>query len=191
MGQATAGRIGSVVALVLVVAGCAASGTAAPSGQASPGPSGTSPGASPAASTPASAAPSTGGDGSIGENAAKVTDPCTLMPTDLVATLVPNAPAPVAGPEPNLCTATNGTQALQITLSTGIVNTDAVPGAEEVSGVAVAAYLERPQTDEAYLTVILSKDPAAVVYVDYAGYDGKDHKDDAVAVAKAIVATLQ
>ena len=48
--------------------------------------------------------------------------------------------------------------------------------------------------DDAYLTVILYTDPnglgASTLYVEMAGHDGIDHGDDAVAVAKAVIAQL-
>ena len=42
--------------------------------------------------------------------------------------------------------------------------------------------------DDAYLTVYLSEDgygSGEIIYVEIAGHDGKDHRDDAIAVAKA------
>ena len=47
--------------------------------------------------------------------------------------------------------------------------------------------------DDAYLTVYLSEDgygSGEVLYVEIAGHDGKDHRDDAIAVATAVLAKL-
>ncbi len=135
------------------------------------------------------------GDGSsFAEGAAKVTDACTLMPADLVKKIVPNADAPIRDQILKRCSVSNGTSVLEITLETGIITpTDPVNGAEFVPGLAVGGYLERldpKDRGDTYLTVILGKDPNGLLHVEVAGHDGKDHKNDAIAVARAILARL-
>ena len=83
----------------------------------------------------------------------------------------------------------NQVQVLEIKITGDSIDT--VPGAEHVPGIAADAFLERPVEDDAYLTVVLGRDPDAVLYVEVAGHDGKDHKQDAIDVANAIIAKLQ
>ena len=143
---------------------------------------------------PASQPPSPTTEGAAGSSllaaATKVTDVCTLVPTDLAAQLIPAASPPQSQTFPPLkCTITNGTSVLEVTL--GAYDTGGpVAGAEFIPGLAAGGYLERPVADDAYLTVLL--DPAqGELYVEVAGYDGKDHTADAIAVAKEILARLQ
>ena len=113
------------------------------------------------------------------------------MPTDLVAKIVPNAAAPQSQLFiPLKCTVSNQTSVVEITFSS-IAPTDPVPDAESIPDVGAAAYLEQFEIDDPYLKVVLSDDAQAVMYVEVAGHDGKDHKDDAIAVAKAVIAQLQ
>jgi len=122
--------------------------------------------------------------------AAKVTDVCTLVPADLAATLIPGASPPQSQTFPPLrCTITNGTSVLEVTLSAYDTG-GPVKGAEFIPGLAEGGYLERPVADDAYLTVLLDTDQGAL-YVEVAGHDGQDHKDDAIAVANEILARLR
>ena len=126
--------------------------------------------------------------------AAKVTDACTLMPTDLVQKIAPGALAPQSEQYPRRCSVSNGKSVLEITIETGmIVPVDPVKGAEFIPGLADGGYLERldpVSRGDTYLTVILGKDPNGLLHVEVAGHDGKDHKDDAIAVARDILARL-
>ena len=137
----------------------------------------------------------TGSGSSYAANAAKITDACTLMPADLVKKTVPNADAPIRDQILKRCSVSNGTSVLEITLETGVITpTDPVNGAEFVPGLAMGGYLERldpKDRGDTYLTVILGKDPPGLLHVEVAGHDGKDHKDDAIAVASDILAHLR
>ncbi|PYS69489.1 MAG: hypothetical protein DMF73_14565 [Acidobacteria bacterium] len=137
----------------------------------------------------------TGSGSSYAANAAKITDACTLMPADLVKKTVPNADAPIRDQILKRCSVSNGTSVLEITLETGVITpTDPVNGAEFVPGLAMGGYLERldpKDRGDTYLTVILGKDPPGLLHVEVAGHDGKDHKDDAIAVARDILAHLK
>ena len=132
---------------------------------------------------------------SLAAAAARVTDMCSLMPADLVKKIVPNADAPIRDQILKRCSVSNGTSVLEITLETGAITpTDPVNGAEFVPGLALGGYLERldpKDRGDTYLTVILGKDPNGVLHVEVAGHDGKDHKDDAVAIARDILAHLK
>ena len=137
----------------------------------------------------------TGSGSSYAANAAKITDACTLMPAGLVKKTVPNADAPIRDQILKRCSVSNGTSVLEITLETGVITpTDPVNGAEFVPGLALGGYLERldpKDRGDTYLTVILGKDPNGLLHVEVAGHDGKDHKDDAIAVARDILIHLK
>ncbi|MGH2967275.1 MAG: hypothetical protein ACRDMH_18100 [Solirubrobacterales bacterium] len=60
---------------------------------------------------------------------------------------------------------------------------------EPSPGLAEGAYLQTQFVDDSYLQVILTKDRGAL-YVEVADHDGKDHKNDAIAVAQAVLAQL-
>ncbi len=143
-----------------------------------------------------SQAPSSAGGGSGGSAlvsaANAVTDWCTMMPADLAAQLVPGASAPQSQLfVPLKCTVSNGVSVLEITYQ-GYVVAEIDPSAASISGIAENAWLAVGYpVDDSYLTVILSSgDPGATLYVEVAGHDGVDHADDAVAVAKAVLAQL-
>ena len=142
-----------------------------------------------------SSANGTGGRPSYAAAVAKLTDACTLLPADLVKKIVPNADAPIRDQILKRCSVSNGTSVLEITLETGAITpTDPVNGAEFVPGLALGGYLERldpKDRGDTYLTVILGKDPNGLLHVEVAGHDGKDHKDDAIAVARDILAHLR
>src|SRR5213080_2911023 len=144
---------------------------------------------------PQSATDSSGNGSSYAANAAKITDACTLIPADLVKKIVPNANAPTREQYPRRCNISNGTSVLEITIETGIATpVDPINGAEFIPGLAEGGYLERldPHSrGDIYLTVILGKDPRGLLHVEVAGHDGKDHKDDAIAVAQDILAHLK
>ena len=186
-----------VMALGALLAAC--------SPAAQPGGSGTPAGATGAGgggggTTAASQSPAGGGGGGGGggaggaglaDAAAKVTDWCALIPTDVVAKFAPGAPAPTTAGYPTECFASNGTGALDFRYSTGFGAFDTPSGAETVDGVGAAAYLDRPSQDEVELWVALQVDPEVYLFIDVAGHDGKDHKADAVALAQAVIAKLQ
>ena len=137
----------------------------------------------------------TGNKSKSAEAAARITDACTLMPADLVQKIVPGASNPQSSNYPRRCSVSNGVSVLEITIETGlIVPVDPVNGAEFIPGLAEGGYLERldPHSrGDIYLTVILGKDPRGLLHVEVAGHDGKDHKDDAIAVAQNILARLK
>ncbi len=120
---------------------------------------------------------------------------CEAHRRDYVQKLIPGASAPEKERYPLRCTVRNDRSALEITFDTG--PDEPVKGADFVAGLAKAAYLERldpVSRGDAYLIVILGKDDTDInrnLHVEVAGHDGKDHKDDAIAVAKDILAHLR
>lgn len=175
--------IATVVGVVLVSA-C----TGAPGSQPAGSPAGTMDSA--AEETAPTDQGSTGGGGaSLIEAARAVTDACTLMPMDLVSTIVPDATEPVSQQLPSRCTVSNGTSVVEITIAASDAVDPLVPN-EPVTGLGVAAYLQEPMPDNAYLKVIL--DPAGgAIYVEVAGHDGQDHTDHAIAIAERVLAGLE
>lgn len=161
----------------LTLAAC----TAAPGQDGDTPPGGQSPGTAPSAG---------GGATSLVDAAAAVTDACKLMPMDLAATIVPNASAPQSQQfPPYKCTVSNGTSVLEITIGAYDAVDPLVPN-ETVGGLGTQAYLQKQTPDNAYLKMILDPNGGAV-YVEVAGHDGKDHGDDAIAVAERVLDGLQ
>jgi hypothetical protein len=147
-------------------------------------------GPSAGASVPADQGQTGAGGSSLVAAAAAVTDACSLVPMDLASSIVSNASAPQSQTfPPYQCTISNGTSVLQVTIGAYDAVDPLIPN-EPVAGLGVAAYLQKQQPDDAYLKVIL--DPAGgAVYVEVAGHDGKDHGDDAVAVAQRVLEALR
>lgn len=129
--------------------------------------------------------------------AVKITDVCPLVPMDLAAQIIPGASAPQSQTfPPYRCTISNGTSVLEVTIGAydtggaeylkgGLVN-----GGKSVSGLAAGAYLENlAGVDDSYLTVLLNADQGQL-YVEVAGHDGKNHDDEAIAVATKVLASL-
>jgi len=117
------------------------------------------------------------------------------MPADYVQKLIPGASAPTKERYPLRCTVRNDKSALEITFDTG--PDEPIKGADFIAGLAKDAYLERldpVSRGDVYLTVILGKDDTDInrnLHVEVAGHDGKDHKDDAIAVARDILSHLR
>lgn len=63
-----------------------------------------------------------------------------------------------------------------------------------VANLGQKAWLQQQQADDAYVVVSLGSDDKGSYWtlsVEYAGHDGKSHKDDAVAIARQIISKLQ
>ena len=138
---------------------------------------------------------SKGSEATLAGAAGKITDACSVMPADLIQKIVPGGAAPQSEQFPRRCSVSNGKSVLEITIETGLITpTDPVKGAEYIPGLALGGYLERldpASRGDTYLTVILGKDPNGLLHVEVAGHDGKDHKDDAIGVARDILARLR
>ncbi len=135
-----------------------------------------------------------GGAGGVAEAASKVADVCTVMPKDTIRALVPDAADPVTDQAYHQCTMSDGTTSIQVTLSSGFAEPDPPNPAESVSGLGEKAWLQEQSVDDAYLEIYLgSADTAGywTMYVEYAGHDGKAHRDDAIKVATATIAALK
>ena len=126
--------------------------------------------------------------GSLVDAARAVTDACAVTPMDLIAPLVPGASSSQASASPSRCTVTNQVQTVEITIAPDDA-VDAPAQAETVSDLGVAAYLQTKGPDDAVLKVVLDPSGGAI-YVHVAGHDGRDHAEDAVAIARAVLARL-
>ena len=183
-----------IVGLVgLMLSACGSAATNPPAGaDQSAGASPPSGQTQPSAETQPSAGAGDGGT-SLVDAASKVTDVCTLVAADLAAEVVPTAQPPKSQTfPPYMCTYSNGAVQLQVTLASSDTDVGGgvpAPGQEDVSGLGAAAFLVHPGPDEAYLTVKLSPDQGAL-YVDIYDPSGKERKDDAVAVATAVLAAI-
>jgi hypothetical protein len=177
-------------ALSIALVACSSASTPPPQG-GGPGATQVTGGGAPSSAI-AGAAPSSGaagGSGSLAQRAQKVTDACTLLPTDLAATIVPGGGAPQSQKfPPFMCTVSNGTQVLQITVGGYDAVDPLVPG-ETIPGLGSTAYYQAQLPDDAYIKVVLDPSGGAL-YVEVAGHDGKDHKADAIAVATYALAHL-
>jgi hypothetical protein len=176
----------------LMLSACGASATNPPAGASQPGGASQAAGQSqPAAQTQA---PAGGGGGStLVDAAAKVTDVCTLVATDLAAKVVPSAPPPQSQKfPPRQCTFFDGKVQLQVTLASADTDVGGgVPplGTVPVPGLGAGATVVHPGPDETYLTVRLSPDQGGL-YIDISDPSGADRTDDAIAVAQGVLAAI-
>ncbi len=150
----------------------------------------------PAPASGGAPAPQSGGTASsLPAAASKLTDACPLIPKDAVQRLVPNANPPESERYPLRCTVRNDKSAIAITLAPG--EPPNPQAGEPVSGIADGGIVERldPKSKgDVYLTVSLGKDNVGLSYnlnVEVSGHDGADHKDDALAIARDVVAHLR
>ncbi len=182
-------RASILVAVAILIGGCQGTSSSQPPGQSSAPDASQSQGPSPTQAP--TRAPGSGGDAAVVDAANAITDWCTVMPADLVAQLVPGASAPQSQLFPPLkCTASNGVAVVEITYG-GCFAPETNPGVPSISGLGEEAWLtDGYPVDDAYLTVVLGSDPCGTFNVEVAGHDGADHGDDAIAVARAVIAAL-
>jgi len=180
----------AVLVLVLFLAACGSAQVAPPGADSSVAPAAGGAGGTASKAPGSGATQGPAGGVSLADAAAKVTDWCALIPNDVVARFAPSAPPAAAGTNPGECLASNGVGALDFQYHTGFGAFEIPAATELVQGLGQGAYLDRPSKDEVELTVALRSDPVVGIFIDVAGHDGKDHKDDAIAMAKAIIARL-
>jgi hypothetical protein len=180
--------VGLLVTAVLVAA-CSAggqpAGTTQPSAAAQPGAS-TAAGQTTAAATQAAGGT---GSGSVLDNATAVKHFCDLLPTALVAGIVPDGGPPQEDQFPPRCSVYGSKTAMEIALDAVVPLGDTPAGAEAISGLGTGAYLEHLSPGNFYLSIGLSPD-SGVLHVEIDIQDGKDHKDDVVDLAKAVLQKL-
>ena len=177
-------RMVSMAALVSTLVACSG-------GPGSAAPEATGAGGSTDAVASDAAASSAAGGGDVLAAAQAITEVCPLIPADLAAAIVPNASAPHAQTFPPFrCTISNGTQVLEVTM--GGYDTGRPTGAPTVSGFdagAFAEHLNNGDPGEVYLTVLLTPEVGSL-YVEIVDPSSPDRTDDAVAMAKAVLAAM-
>lgn len=177
-------RIG-LVAVAVLVAAC--SSGAQPGGTTQPGAT-TGTGQTSTTGTPAAGAGS-GGGGSLFDKAKAVKHFCELLPTDQVPGIIASPGAPQEEQFPPRCSVFGDKTAMAISL--GSVNPlGATPAdAKTISGLGTGAYLQSLSAGNFSLWIGLSAE-GGVLYVEVNNSDGKDHTDQAVNVAKAVLQKL-
>jgi hypothetical protein len=123
--------------------------------------------------------------------AAATKDACSVMPQDAVKQILPKAAAPQKEPEPFKCSMSDGTSVVEISIDAGaLTSLETLNPCEPISGLGVSACYQEQVAADAYLQVLVTSSPTTILYVEVAGNDGKNHKDDARKVAQAILAIL-
>ena len=146
--------------------------------------------ATPVAATPAAGTPAAAGGGaSLLDKVKAVKHMCDLLPTDLVKAIVPDGTAPQEEQFPTRCSVYGSKTAMEIELDPFNTLGDTPAGADTISGLGTGAYLEHLTTGNFYLSVGLTAD-GGVLHAEVDIQDGKDHKDEVVNLAKAVMEKL-
>lgn len=181
-------RVRLVVTLVMgaVIAACSGAATTPPqSGPAVAPPAGSTG----AGQTGATGTQPTGGSGSLFANAKAVKHFCDLLPTDLIPGIIDNPTPPQEEQFPPRCSVFGGKTAMAIWLDVAVPLSAPPAGATPIQGLGTGAYLERLAAGNFTLYVGLSPD-GGVLATEVNNQDGKDHTDQAVSVAKAVLQKL-
>ena len=146
---------------------------------------------SPAAA--AGSAPAARAGSPLANAAAKLTDACSLLPADMAKKLIPEATAPQSERYPLRCSVYGKQAALEFSFDSG-PPPEAKDG-EPVSGIAQGGILQRlapKNPGDVYITLSLGSDDNGVNHNLHAEVNGlgKDHKDDALELARYVVAHL-
>ncbi|HXG26665.1 MAG TPA: hypothetical protein VNL94_07430 [Candidatus Binatia bacterium] len=113
---------------------------------------------------------------------------CSLLTADVVQTVMPSAKPAEPGPYPGECGTDDGTGTIDLSVESVLGSVDPPTPAETVSGLGDVAYYQEQIVDDAYLVVVVGEDPKVEIILEYAGNDGRSHRDDAIRLAKAILA---
>lgn len=182
-------RLTGLLALAVLVAACSSGvqsgGTTQPAATTGTGQSA----ATATQATQATPGGGGGGGGSILANAKAVKHFCELLPTELVSGIVPDGGKPQEEQFPPRCSVYGSKTAMEIELDAFVPLGETPAGAEAVSGLGAGAYLEHLTTGNFYLSIGLGPD-GGVLHVEVNNQDGKDHKAEDVAVAKAVLQKL-
>ena len=172
-----------VLAVGVILGGCSGGGGGGGATQAPPATNGP-------ASTQATGGGATqavgGGDLLAAATAAK-DHLCTLLPTDLVAPIVPSTAPPSEEQFPPRCSVFGSTSAMAIWVEVYNALGDPPTGSEAISGLGSGAYGEALAPTNYTLYVGLGPVGELAVEVNHAG---AGQKDEAIAIAKAVLAKL-
>jgi hypothetical protein len=114
---------------------------------------------------------------------------CELLPTDLAKGIVTDGGAPQEMQFPPTCSVYGTKTAMAIWLSSGVPLGVTPADGTPISGLGTGAYLQRLSIGNFTLYVGLSPE-AGILGVEVNNQDGKDHTDEAVNVAKAVLQKL-
>ncbi len=182
-------KVAGLLATMALLAACSAGGQPAGTTQPSAAAQAGATAAAGQASAVATQAAGGTGSGSVLDNAKAVKHFCDLLPTDLVAGIVPDGGPPQEEQFPPRCSVYGSKTAMEIALDAFVPLGDTPVGAEAISGLGTGAYLEHLSAGNFYLSIGLSPD-SGVLHVEIDIQDGKDHKDDVVELAKAVLQKL-
>ena len=124
----------------------------------------------------------------------KLDNACSLLPAATVAKLVPDGGKPEGVKFPLRCAVYGKQAALEIAFDTG--PKESGTGPESVDGLGESAAIERlnpKDKGDVYLTIVLGTDKNGTnhnLHVEVSGHDGKEHKDDAIGLAREVIAQL-
>jgi hypothetical protein len=128
-----------------------------------------------------------GGSGSVLDKAkAAAQHLCDLLPTDQVPGIIDTPTPPQEEQFPPRCSVFGTKTAMEFSLDAFNTLGDTPADAKPISGVGTGAYLQNLSTGNFYLSVGLSPE-GGVLYVEVNNQDGKDHTDEVVDLAKAIL----
>ena len=176
-------RLTGVLAMAVLLAAC--SSGAQPGGTTQPGAT-TAAGQTSAAGTQATGG---GGGGSLFDKAKAVKHFCDLLPTDLVSAIIASPTPPQEEQYPPGCSVYGDKTAMAISLASFDPLGDTPADGKTISGLGTGAYLQNLSAGNFSLWVGLSPE-GGVLYVEVNNSDGKDHTDEAVNVAKAVLQKL-
>ena len=171
---------------LLVVLGCSKGKSDEPGGATA---------GTPSAPAGAASAPASNGHSDLANKVAKLTEVCALLPTDLVKRLVPDGGAPQGQRYPLQCSVYGKQAAIEITFDTG--PSRAGKDGERFSDIAEGGLVERltpNQHGDVYVTIGLGTDDQGNnhnLHVGVNGFDGKDHLEDARALAREVLARVK
>ena len=183
--------------IIIIVAGLVWVGCSKKDTNATSGPTGSATTTTATSGPTGSATPTpTGPSNNAAANAAaaaqaKLKDACSFVPKDAVTRLVPGGKSE-GSQFPLGCMVLSSNAGLTVTFDTGPA--EGLDG-ERIPGLGVAAYFQNldPKNADAYVTVVLGNDDHGTnhnLHVAVDLHDGKNHKDDAIAVARDVLAQL-
>lgn len=175
-----------ILLAVLVLVGCSKGKSDAPGGSSAGAPS---------APAGAASAPASNGASELANKVAKLTEVCALLPTDMVKRLVPDGGAPQSERYPLHCSVYGKQAAIEIAFDTG--PSRAGKDGERFSDIAEGGLVERLTPNmhgDVYVTIGLGIDDQGNnhnLHVGVNGFDGKDHLEDARALAREVLARIK
>jgi hypothetical protein len=114
---------------------------------------------------------------------------CALLPMDLVATVVPSPGPPQEERYPLRCSVYSDAVAIGASIDPYNAISDTPADGKAISGIGTSAYLQKLSKGNFTLYVGLTPD-GGILMVEVNNQDGKDHTDEAITLANAIIQKL-